>query len=77
MRSANTGVSAIIDPYGRLLNQIPLNEKGVMNNRLPKPLKEITIYSYMKDWQFIIINAMLSILNIMLAVRVTRQGNGH
>ncbi|MDA0707832.1 MAG: apolipoprotein N-acyltransferase [Proteobacteria bacterium] len=77
VRSANTGVSAIIDPYGRLLNQIPLNEKGVMNNRLPKPLKEITIYSYMKDWQFIIINAMLSILNIMLAVRVTRQGNGH
>ncbi len=37
IRVANTGVSAVIDPYGRILQSLPLGEEGVIDSRLPKP----------------------------------------
>jgi apolipoprotein N-acyltransferase len=35
LRAANTGISAIIDPYGRVLVQLPLEEDGVVDGTLP------------------------------------------
>jgi len=35
-RAANTGISALIDPYGRILAEINLGEKGVIDADLPK-----------------------------------------
>lgn len=38
IRAANTGVSAVIDPYGRLLSKLDLNVAGVIDTTLPKPI---------------------------------------
>lgn len=38
VRAANTGISAIIDPYGRILAKIGLAEKGVLDGTLPRAL---------------------------------------
>jgi apolipoprotein N-acyltransferase len=44
VRAANTGISAVVDPYGRLVRQLPLGVEGVLDSPLPKSLAP-TIYA--------------------------------
>ncbi|MBP6011349.1 MAG: apolipoprotein N-acyltransferase [Alphaproteobacteria bacterium] len=53
IRAANTGVSAVIDPYGRVIASLGLNETGVLDAELPTQLVP-TIYSIAGDAIFLI-----------------------
>ncbi len=44
IRAANTGISAIIDPYGRILQSLPLGQEGVLDGFLPKSI-DSTLFS--------------------------------
>jgi apolipoprotein N-acyltransferase len=38
VRAANTGISGIVDPYGRITESLELGARGVVDGALPKPL---------------------------------------
>ncbi len=37
-RAANTGISAVVDPLGRIVNALPLGAEGVLDAPLPQPI---------------------------------------
>ncbi len=39
VRAGNTGISAIIDPYGRIIDQLPLGVANVLDGSLPNHIK--------------------------------------
>ena len=51
LRSANTGISAVIDANGRVIDKIPLYEQGVLETFLP-PAKANTLYNLLGDWLY-------------------------
>jgi apolipoprotein N-acyltransferase len=64
VRAANTGVSAVIDPLGRIIKSLPLGVEAIVDAQLPRRL-DPTLYSRMGD-------AMIGLLLAFAAVIVIR-----
>jgi len=62
VRAANTGVSAVIDAYGRVLAALDMQEEGIIDHRLPAP-RAATPYSRLGDWMLL---ALVVILVVVL-----------
>lgn len=60
-RAANTGISAIIDPFGRIVKQLPLNSEGVIDQELPQSLKR-TFFAKFGNSVFLILCGLLWLL---------------
>ena len=45
VRAANTGISAVIDPYGRPLAMLGLGVEGILDSGLPRALPAPTLYA--------------------------------
>jgi len=69
-RSANTGISAIIDPYGRIIDKIGLGKKGSIFSPLPKKTLE-TYYSKVGD--FLFFGVLILTLLIMIFLKKKKK----
>ncbi|MFM9975105.1 MAG: apolipoprotein N-acyltransferase [Beijerinckiaceae bacterium] len=49
IRAANTGISAIIDPLGRIMKSLPLGTEGIIDGQMPKVVKT-TLYGLWGDF---------------------------
>lgn len=59
VRSANTGISGVFDPFGRSGPLLGLNEAGFLDQALPSPLPP-TVYGRYGDWVFAAMMTLLS-----------------
>jgi apolipoprotein N-acyltransferase len=48
VRAANNGISAVIDPLGRVVGSLPLATEGVLDARLPRAIGP-TLYARLGD----------------------------
>jgi apolipoprotein N-acyltransferase len=66
VRAANTGISGVVDPLGRIINSLPLGVQGVLDSRLPSAV-EPTPYVRFGD------NALLVLLVVSLILVARRR----
>ena len=64
VRSANTGISAVFDSYGREIGRIGLSEQGIMDTGLPRAAAIIPVYARIGDYAhlFLMTIVFLSLL---------------
>ncbi len=66
VRAANTGISAVVDPVGRIINSLPLGAEGVLDSPLPRPIPA-PIYARVGDMP------ALAMVLIALLISITRR----
>lgn len=67
IRAAYSGISAVIDPYGRILQQIGLGIAGTIDARLPENIKESTIFATLGNTLFVVL--LFFVLALYVALR--------
>lgn len=70
VRAANTGISAVIDPFGRSLETLGLGEFGIIDSPLPRATA-VTLYSRFGDWP------LLGVLLLTLLALWRRRRNAN
>ncbi len=66
VRAANSGISAVVDGYGRIVGQLGLNETGVLDAPLPRPLAGGTLYARIGNWLVLILTAGVVLFALIL-----------
>ncbi|MCQ2914570.1 MAG: apolipoprotein N-acyltransferase [Alphaproteobacteria bacterium] len=69
LRVANTGISAVIDAYGRVLKSLPLFATGVIDSELPKRTENNTFFSLYGN----VIPLLLSIISFLIALLIGKK----
>jgi apolipoprotein N-acyltransferase len=72
IRSANNGISFIVDPYGRILKQTPLFVQTILAGPVPQPLAP-TLYRRYGDWFMLACLLGLLVGLVILGIRARRR----
>ena len=70
VRAANTGISAVVDPYGRAVASLPLMAEGVLDSALPRALEPTP---YARSGEFLFVGLTLCCAGFAVAARRRRE----
>jgi len=73
VRAANTGISAVVDPLGRIIGSLPLGREGVLDAPLPRPIG-VPIYARLGDTPAAIMVMIALIAVVRRRLRVDTAG---
>jgi len=73
-RAANTGISAIVDPYGRVRASLELGKAGIVDGGLPAALP-LTLYARWGDLVFLALAALALLLVIVASFTPAKTRN--
>jgi apolipoprotein N-acyltransferase len=77
MRAANTGISAVIDSYGRIVTSIPLQETGIVDAYLPRPATDEPFFRHYGNRIFWVMVVLLSLMIRLPRKRLSTKGSDH
>jgi apolipoprotein N-acyltransferase len=69
VRAANDGISAVIDPVGRVVRSLPLGAEGVLDAPLPRAI-EPTVYARVGNLGALLLMVVAGI--VLLRRRIAR-----
>ncbi|MBV9065148.1 MAG: apolipoprotein N-acyltransferase [Methylobacteriaceae bacterium] len=69
VRAANTGISAVIDPYGRVIKELPVGVEDVLDSKLPGSIPP-TVFAKFRNLPSLGIFLLLLIVCLVKRVRV-------
>jgi apolipoprotein N-acyltransferase len=70
VRAANTGISAVVDPLGRVIKSLPLGSEGILDAPLPREIGP-TLYVRTGDG---LVGLILGIAAVFVIRRRVRRG---
>jgi len=73
IRVANTGVSAVIDGYGRVLASLEMEQEGAIDHTIP-PERAPTLYARWHDWTLFALLVILVLCVFLMSRGSTRAG---
>jgi apolipoprotein N-acyltransferase len=68
VRAANTGMSAVVDAYGRVKSSLPLNTAGVIDHPLPVALEQVPFSTYGGISLIVVALMILLLYRVVIAV---------
>jgi len=75
VRAANTGISALVDPYGRTLSRLGLNRKGILDGNLPREIARRTPYSLYGDLPILIVSVAMYLMAFWISHRAPARSD--
>ena len=75
IRGAGTGISAIMDAYGRIVSSLPLGAAGILDGTLPKPLSP-TVFARYPTVALIVVCISTVLIWLLLRCRTTACRHG-
>lgn len=73
VRAANNGISAVVDPLGRVVRALPLGQVGVIDAILPKQI-EPTLYARFGDGPLLLLWISFALVSLIVRRRNMRKG---
>jgi apolipoprotein N-acyltransferase len=76
VRAANSGISAVVDPLGRIVAALPLGHDGLLDAGLPRAA-DVTVYARTGDLLFLIAVVGALIASLLFRLKRERLGRSH